>query len=121
MEGIELELIVQTYFERHMLRTATFTRSPLRSFASLENQRLTRRPSGKQTIQQQRLSEEQRLNELFERVVCLPAHERPLFLDKNCYGLPDLRYTIEELLKGTDKTPPDHFLDPSRVMGFLIK
>ncbi len=65
------------------------------------------------------LSDEEKLNDLFEQVINLSIQDRTTVLDIKCYNEPTLRDKIEKLLVGMDVNPPEHFLNPSDIVDKL--
>lgn len=65
------------------------------------------------------LSDEEKLNDLFEQVINVSIQDRSAFLDIKCYNEPVLRDKIEKLLVGMDVNPPEHFLNPSNIKDRL--
>ena len=59
-------------------------------------------------------------DELFEQAFQLPEDVRSVFLEEACKGRPDLKRRLESLLEGSDKNPPEEFLDPKSLIRFFL-
>lgn len=64
--------------------------------------------------------EEISFDELFELAFQLPEHVRSVFLEEACKGRPELKRRLETLLEGSDKIPPEEFLDPKALIRFVL-
>ena len=102
-----------------MYRSAYFTALALGATSAKEGMWFQDERTGHVEFAQQ-TKEDRLVNELFEKVVELPADERLAYLDKHCSDNLELKFKITELLKGADTPPPEDFLNPAHLI-YLIE
>ncbi len=101
-----------------MYKSAYYTALALGAIASKEEIWFDDEHSSRTGFDHQFQSDRQ-LNELFEKVVAMPADKRIAYLDQHCSDNLELKFKIIELLKGADTLPPEDFLNPGHLLSMI--